>query len=142
MKKYLCKTFMIFLFVIQLTTLSFADDFDEETIDVNAEIEIATSSQENVPDVNSRSCVVLDRNSHMILYGKNEKNKVKMASTTKIMTATIVLENADLDKTVEASKKAAGTGGSRLGLKTGDKITIRDLLYGLMLCSGNDDSVN
>ncbi len=141
MKKYLCKTFMIFLFVIQLTTLSFADDFDEETIDVNAEIEIATSSQENVPDVNSRSCVVLDRNSHMILYGKNEKNKVKMASTTKIMTATIVLENADLDKTVEASKKAAGTGGSRLGLKTGDKITIRDLLYGLMLCSGNDAAV-
>lgn len=141
MKKYLYKTFMIFLFVIQLTTLSFADDFDEETIDVNAEIEIATSSQENIPNVNSRSCVVLDRNSHMILYGKNEKNKVKMASTTKIMTATIVLENADLNKTVEASKKAAGTGGSRLGLKTGDKITIRDLLYGLMLCSGNDAAV-
>ena len=67
MKKYLCKTFMIFLFVIQLTTLSFADDFDEETIDVNAEIEAATTSQENVPNVNSRSCVVLDRNSHMIL---------------------------------------------------------------------------
>ena len=64
-----------------------------------------------------------------------------MASTTKIMTATIVLENADLDKTIEASKKAAGTGGSRLGLKTGDKITIRDLLYGLMLCSGNDAAV-
>lgn len=77
----------------------------------------------------------------MILYGKNEKNKVKMASTTKIMTATVVLEHTSLDKTVEVSKKAAGTGGSRLGLKTGDKITIRDLLYGLMLCSGNDAAV-
>ncbi len=64
-----------------------------------------------------------------------------MASTTKIMTATVVIENISLDKTVEISKKAAGTGGSRLGLKTGDKITIRDLLYGLLLRSGNDAAV-
>ena len=92
-------------------------------------------------NLNSRSCIVLDRLSKKILYGKNEKNKVKMASTTKIMTATIVIENASLNQTVEVSKKAANTGGSRLGLKTGDKITIRDLLYGLMLCSGNDAAV-
>ena len=92
-------------------------------------------------NLNSRSCIVLDRLSKKILYGKNEKNKVKMASTTKIITATIVIENASLNQTVEVSKKAANTGGSRLGLKTGDKITIRDLLYGLMLCSGNDAAV-
>lgn len=61
-----------------------------------------------------------------------------MASTTKIMTATIVIENYDLSKTVEISKKAAGTGGSRLGLKQGDKISVLDLLHGLMLCSGNE----
>lgn len=66
---------------------------------------------------------------------------VVCVTTTKIMTALVVLENSSLDTTVEASKKAAGTGGSRLGLKTGDKITIRDLLYGLMLCSGNDAAV-
>lgn len=140
MKKYLYKTFILFIFLIQISTLSFADDFDEETIDVNAEIESSINSKE-VPEVNSRSCVVLDRLSKNVLYGKNEKNKVKMASTTKIMTAIIVLENSSLDATVEASKKAAGTGGSRLGLKTGDKITIRDLMYGLMLCSGNDAAV-
>ena len=58
-----------------------------------------------------------------------------MASTTKIMTAIIVLENGDLNKEVEVSAKAAGTGGSRLGLKKNDKITVNDLLYGLMLCS-------
>ena len=46
-----------------------------------------------------------------------------------------------LFRSIEVSKKAAGTGGSRLGLKTGDKITIKDLLYGLMLCSGNDAAV-
>ena len=65
-----------------------------------------------------------------------------MASTTKIMTATIIIENCNLDETIEISKKAAGTGGSRLGLKTGDKITIRDLLYGLMMRSGNDAAVD
>lgn len=64
-----------------------------------------------------------------------------MASTTKIMTATIIIENCNLEETVEVSKKAANTGGSRLGLKTGDKITIKDLLYGLMLRSGNDAAV-
>lgn len=57
------------------------------------------------------------------------------------MTALIVLENSKLDTLVEVSKKSAGTGGSRLGLKAGDKITIHDLLYGLMLCSGNDTAV-
>ncbi len=144
MKKFLYKTILIFLFMIQLSTPSFCDETDEEIVDVSSEIEASTqasSSKDQIPTVNSRSCVVLDRNSKMILYGKNEKNQVKMASTTKIMTAIIVIENHSLDQTVEVSKKAAGTGGSRLGLKTGDKITIRDLLYGLMLCSGNDAAV-
>ncbi len=144
MKKILYKTFIIFLFMIQLSTPSFCDETDEEIVDVSSEIEASTQAAANknqIPNVNSRSCVVLDRNSKMILYGKNEKNQVKMASTTKIMTAIVVIENHSLDQTVEVSKKAAGTGGSRLGLKTGDKITIRDLLYGLMLCSGNDAAV-
>ena len=91
--------------------------------------------------LNARSAIVLDRTSKKILYGKNEYRKVKMASTTKIMTAIVILENCDLSQTVQVSKKAAGTGGSRLGLKAGDKITINDLLYGLLLCSGNDAAV-
>lgn len=99
------------------------------------------SSQGNNLNLNARSCIILDRTSKKILFGKNEYNKVKMASTTKIMTATIILENCDLSQTVTISKKAAGTGGSRLGLKTDDKITIRDLLYGLLLVSGNDAAV-
>lgn len=140
MKKFLYQTFILFIFMMQISTLSFADDLEEETIDVNAEIQASMNAKE-VPQLNSRSCVVLDRLNQNILYGKNEKNKVKMASTTKIMTAIVVLENSSLDTTVEASKKVAGTGGSRLGLKTGDKITIRDLMYGLMLCSGNDAAV-
>ena len=64
-----------------------------------------------------------------------------MASTTKIMTAMVVIQNTNLNNTVEISKKAAGTGGSRLGLKAGDKVTVKDLLYGLLLRSGNDCAV-
>lgn len=92
-------------------------------------------------DINARSYVVLDRKSKKILIGKNEYNKVKMASTTKIMTATVVLENCNLNDIVTVSKKAGGTGGSRLGLKANDKISVHDLLYGLLLCSGNDAAV-
>ena len=64
-----------------------------------------------------------------------------MASTTKIMTSIIVVENCNLEDTVTITSKAAGTGGSRLGLHTDDKITVNDLLYGLMLRSGNDAAV-
>ncbi len=109
MKKFLYKLFLLLFLILFLGTTSFADDREEEVIDVSAEIK-SSSNFNGVPDVNSRSCVVIDRISNMILYGKNEKNKVKMASTTKIMTATIVLERGSLDKVVEVSKKAAGTG--------------------------------
>lgn len=137
--------FIIFFVIITSFNCSFADDYeDNATIDVNAEIsETITQTTDTLEpsSINSRSCIVYDRNSHMILYGKNETKQVKMASTTKIMTSLIIIENCNLSETIEISQKAAGTGGSRLGLKTGDKITIKDLLYGLMLCSGNDAAV-
>lgn len=136
--------FMFFIFISMFVYVSFADDIDTETIDVSTEINSFTdTSTEPIkePDVNSRACVVIDRKTNSVLFGKNENSKKKMASTTKIMTATIIIEKCNLSDTIEISKKAAGTGGSRLGLKTGDKITILDLLYGLMLRSGNDAAV-
>ena len=149
MKKNLVKInilFISFCLIFSFFHMCFADDdlLDNETMDVSSEILKTvsdTSSSLDSASLNSRACIVLDRKSNRIIYGKNEKNKVKMASTTKIMTATIVIENYDLSKTVEISKKAAGTGGSRLGLKQGDKISVLDLLHGLMLCSGNDAAV-
>lgn len=65
-----------------------------------------------------------------------------MASTTKILTAIVVIENSpDLSAIVTVSSKAAHTGGSRLGLSTDDKISVYDLLYGLLMVSGNDAAV-
>lgn len=142
--KKIISIFMFFIFISMFVYVSFADDIDNETIDVSTELNSFTdTSAETIkePDVNSRACVVIDRKTNSVLFGKNENTKKKMASTTKIMTATIIIEKCNLSDTIEISKKAAGTGGSRLGLKTGDKITILDLLYGLMLRSGNDAAV-
>lgn len=142
--KKIISIFMFFIFINMFFYISFADDIDNETIDVSTELNSFTdTSTETIkePDVNSRACVVIDRKTNSVLFGKNENTKKKMASTTKIMTATIIIEKCNLTDTIEISKKAAGTGGSRLGLKTGDKITVLDLLYGLMLRSGNDAAV-
>ena len=88
------------------------------------------------PNINSRHAVVYDRKTGKVLDLKKENEKCKMASTTKILTATVVIEHEkDLNKKTKVSGKAAGTGGSRLGLHKDDEITIKDLLYGLMLCS-------
>ncbi len=142
--KRIIPIFMFFIFISMFVYVSFADDIDTETIDVSTEINSFTDTYTEPikePDVNSRACVVIDRKTNSVLFGKNENSKKKMASTTKIMTATIIIEKCNLTDTIEISKKAAGTGGSRLGLKTGDKITVLDLLYGLMLRSGNDAAV-
>ncbi len=144
MKKSILKIniFLLIIFFLNFNcNLVSADDID--TTETLNEISINTSANidNNLSNINSRAYVVIDRNTNLTLVGKNENQKRKMASTTKIMTSLIVIENCNLTDTVEISKKSAGTGGSRLGLKTGDKITVKDLLYGLMLCSGNDDAV-
>ncbi len=108
--------------------------------DIEDVVETAVEAVEE-PKINSRFAIILDRNNKCILYGKNENTKTKMASTTKIITSLIVIENTNLNDIVEISSKAAGTGGSRLKISKGDKITVRDLLYGLMLRSGNDAAV-
>lgn len=93
------------------------------------------------PKINSRIAVVYDRDTGNVVWGKNENKRTAMASTTKIMTAIVVVESTDLNSIVTVSSKAASTGGSRLGLKKGDKISVKDLLYGLMLRSGNDTAI-
>ena len=134
----------ILVFCFLMTNIVYANNEDTEKVDItNIENEIiqASSDLTKEPNLNSRSAIVIDRNTKTILYGKKENEKRKMASTTKIMTSIVIIENCNLSDIVEVSKKSAGTGGSRLGLKVGDKITVHDLLYGLMLCSGNDAAV-
>ena len=135
--------FFAFLFITS-TSIVYADIENEEEIDIpdlNQDIIQASSDLSEEPNINSRAAIVIDRKTKTILYGKAETEKRKMASTTKIMTAMIVIENSNLDDIVTVSKKSAQTGGSRLGLKYGDTITVHDLLYGLLLRSGNDSAI-
>lgn len=132
MKKIIAVMLITLFLTIPVTT--FADDLDDEEI-IKEEVLNVSTNVNSIPNINSRACLIYDIDSRRVLFEKNGYTKRPMASTTKIMTATIVLENANLQDTVQVSKKAAGTGGSRLGLKTNDKITVNDLLYGLMLRS-------
>lgn len=85
---------------------------------------------------------VLETSTGRVLYQKNMDKKLAMASTTKIMTAITAIENcADLDEKFEISPKAVGIEGTSLYLRKGDIYSTRELLYALMLISGNDASV-
>ena len=133
---------LIFCVLIINNIYVFADD-GVDNINIKEIEEVLETASEvlDIPKINSKYGIALDRNNKAILFGKNEHKKTKMASTTKIMTSLIVIENINLDNIVEISAKAAATGGSRLKINKGDKISVRDLLYGLMLRSGNDAAV-
>ncbi len=88
--------------------------------------------------VDSQCAVLLERQSGRVLYEKNGHEQRPIASISKIMTAIIAIENEYLDEYVTISKEATKQIGSSLYLKEGEKIKLRDLIYGLMLRSGND----
>lgn len=94
--------------------------------------------QLNNPYVEAAGCFNLQ--THEVVYAKNLYEKLYPASTTKILTAILVLENGNLDDIVTVSEMAVDlpNGACSVNLKAGDKITVNDLLYGLLLVSGND----
>ena len=90
---------------------------------------------------NISSETVIEQSTGRILSQNNGDIKMPMASTTKIMTALVVLENAEPNEIVVIPKEAQGVEGSSIYLKAGDSYTVEELLYGLMLRSGNDSAV-
>ena len=90
------------------------------------------------PQVSAKSAALLDGTTGECLYEKNGDQRALIASTTKIMTGLLVCEAGDLDRTVTVPETAAGTEGSSMYLKSGETLTRRELLYGMMLHSGND----
>ena len=92
-------------------------------------------------EVTAKAAVVIEAETGRVLYEKNADEVLPMASTTKIMTALVVLENAELDDMVEIDERMAGIEGSSMNLDAGEELTVEQLLYGLMLRSGNDAAV-
>ncbi len=87
---------------------------------------------------NSTSEIIMDVCSNRVLYSKNASEKKYMASTTKILTAITIIENCNLSDIVEVTKQSIGVEGSSIYLEEGEKLSVKELLFGLMLRSGND----
>lgn len=91
--------------------------------------------------VSARYACLMDAQTGKVLYEKNGYSTHSMASTTKIMTALLALERTKAGETVTVSKNAAGTEGSSLYLKAGETLKMEELLFGLLLQSGNDAAI-
>ena len=89
----------------------------------------------------ARSACLMDADSGRVLYSKNSEQKLPMASTTKIMTCILALEDGRMDDLVTVSAYAASQPKVHMGAKTGEQFYLQDLLYALMLNSDNDAAV-
>ena len=91
--------------------------------------------------VDARSAIAIDGETGEVLFEQNGYELVPMASTTKILTAYIAIEREDLDTIFTVTKNATAVRGSKVGYSEGEKVTVRELLYGLMYRSGNDAAI-
>ncbi len=92
-------------------------------------------------DTSAKSAIVIEVDSGSVIYEKNASQSLTMASTTKIMTAICAIEEGDMAKKVKIAPEAVGVEGSSIYLKGDENLTLRELVYGLMLNSGNDAAV-
>ncbi|AEB76521.1 D-alanyl-D-alanine carboxypeptidase family protein [Clostridium botulinum] len=100
-----------------------------------------TKAIDTPPTVSADGVVLMDKNTGQVLYSKNLDTQYPPASTTKIMTALLTLENCKLDDVVTVGKNAVNVDGSKVYLFEGEKLTVKDLLYALLLQSANDSAV-
>lgn len=91
--------------------------------------------------VSAKSAVLIEAESRTVLYQKNAFLKLPMASTTKIMTALVAIESGNADRLVKTDERACGIEGSSIYLTKGETLTMRELLYALLLSSANDAAV-
>lgn len=98
----------------------------------------ADTSNVNDVKISSPSAIVIDSINGRVLYEKNGYEKRNIASLTKILTAIVTLENVKLDEVVTIKTSSSSIGGSTVGMSKGDEITVKALMYGMLMCSGND----
>jgi D-alanyl-D-alanine carboxypeptidase (penicillin-binding protein 5/6) len=148
LKKFRIYKKTVFLILAAFTVLacnnallvgSYADDVSEGEPDVYTFA--GSDSGKVVPSVDAYTAIVMDMKSGRVLCGKKIHEKRSMASTTKIMTAILAIENGKMDSMVETSRRAAGIGGSDIGIQEGKQYTLQTLLYGMLLNSGNDAAI-
>ena len=90
------------------------------------------------PDVSAQGAVLMCANSGEVLFSKNGNKKLSMASTTKIMTSLLALESPSPDAEIKVTDEMVRVEGTSMGLQAGDSVSLRELVYGMLLQSGND----
>ncbi len=116
------KTYYVFLFLLFILCFSFATSVSAH-------------------EIRARAAVVINAATGRVLYAKNPDARLMPASTTKLVNALVVLDRAKLDDVTTVSARAAGQPPTKAGLKRGDRITIRTLLYAALMKSANDAAV-
>ena len=148
--KIVSKIMVSLLIMIQITSISNASiSYEEE----NSNDDIIISEERESSDVdnsnlltdnlrvNAKNAIAIDASTRQVLFEQNSYEVVPMASTTKILTALIAISQGDLDKEITIGKNAVSIRGSKVGYKVGEKIKLRELLFGLMFKSGNDAAI-
>ena len=102
---------------------------------------LVVSPDDKLQNLTARSAVVLDAATGLVIYQRDMDTRRYPASTTKIMTLIVALEQGNLEDTVTVSRNAAGMEGSTLWLEPGDRVPLRELLCGMMMASGNDATI-
>lgn len=128
--------------MIWFSVFAYGDDINEElpASSLFEEMSVEAFNGEK-PSINARSAIVMDFDSGRVLYEKNAHIKRPMASTTKVMTAIVALENGNLEDMVTVSRRAASIHGSVIDLANGEIVSLRELMYGLLMRSGNDAAI-
>ncbi len=132
MRKIMLTCFIIMMF----TTNIYAEDF-EYILAEGSGVDMYNKEQEEIK-LGSKGVILYDANTGRILYGENIDEKLPMASTTKIMTLLVALENADLNDMVKISKNATKAPKVKMYLNEGEEVRLENLLYALSLESFND----
>jgi len=104
-------------------------------------VRVAEAGELVSPQITADAAVLMDALTGQVLYERNGEERRPPASTTKIMTVFLALEGGDLKREVTVSPRAALEEGASMGLRPGEKLTLEELIYGAMLCSGNDACV-
>ena len=95
----------------------------------------------NANALTAEKAILMDAQTGRVIYEKAADSRSLIASTTKILTALVAIREGKLSDVITVSQSAAATEGSSMYLKAGEKLTLETLLYGLLLCSGNDAAV-
>ncbi len=129
-------------FALLLLTLAISANCQDEGLDEgDLPVDPAPGVAGQPPAVQAKSAILVDARTGTVLFEKDAHTHRPPASTTKIMTATLLLEHGGLDQPVIASPRAAKTPYANLHLRAGEQLTLRDLLYAILLRSANDGCV-